>query len=128
MKEGVLDQCGVTVLAGKAVGAPFVGTAAAALVLSEVLRVFHGGPAYQLVDLDLKCIEHRNAVRHPTDFSRLNRRMHNKSFTADTQATIVGGRNIGDEYFGAGENMLFADLDVVAVGRIAGETAAAFDL
>jgi len=31
-----------------------------------------------------------------TDFSRLNRRMHNKSFTADNQATIVGGRNIGD--------------------------------
>jgi hypothetical protein len=72
MKEGVLDQCGVTLLAGKAVGAPFVGAAAAALVLSEVLRVLHGGPAYQLVDLDLKCIEHRNAVRHPTDFSRLN--------------------------------------------------------
>jgi len=36
-----------------------------------------------------------------TDFSRANRRMHNKSFTADGTATIVGGRNIGDEYFGA---------------------------
>ena len=68
------------------------------------------------------------ALGYITDFSRLNRRMHNKSFTADTQATIVGGRNIGDEYFGAGEHMVFADLDVVAVGRIAGETAAAFDL
>ena len=68
------------------------------------------------------------ALGYVTDFSRLNRRMHNKSFTADTQATIVGGRNIGDEYFGAGEYMVFADLDVVAVGRIAGETAAAFDL
>ena len=68
------------------------------------------------------------ALGYVTDFSRLNRRMHNKSFTADTQATIVGGRNIGDEYFGAGEHMVFADLDVVAVGRIAGETAAAFDL
>src|SRR5690606_28605800 len=33
------------------------------------------------------------------DFSRLNRRMHNKSFTADNQATIIGGRNVGDEYF-----------------------------
>ena len=38
-----------------------------------------------------------------TDFARVNRRMHNKSFTADNQATIVGGRNVGDEYFGAGE-------------------------
>jgi phosphatidylserine/phosphatidylglycerophosphate/cardiolipin synthase-like enzyme len=38
-----------------------------------------------------------------TDFSRLNRRMHNKSFTVDNQATVVGGRNIGDEYFAAGQ-------------------------
>ena len=43
------------------------------------------------------------ALGYLTDFARLNRRMHNKSFTADNQATIVGGRNIGDEYFGAGE-------------------------
>ncbi|MCB5362496.1 phospholipase D family protein [Pusillimonas sp. CC-YST705] len=38
-----------------------------------------------------------------TDFSRLNRRMHNKSLTADNQVTIIGGRNIGDEYFGASD-------------------------
>ena len=37
-----------------------------------------------------------------TDFARLNRRMHNKSFTVDNQVTIVGGRNVGDEYFDAG--------------------------
>jgi cardiolipin synthase C len=36
------------------------------------------------------------------DFARVNRRMHNKSLTADNQFTIVGGRNIGDEYFEAG--------------------------
>lgn len=53
-----------------------------------------------------------------TDFSRLNRRMHNKSFTADGQATIVGGRNIGDEYFGAAGEVLFTDLDVLAIGPI----------
>ena len=35
------------------------------------------------------------------DFGRINRRMHNKSFIADGQVAIVGGRNIGDEYFGA---------------------------
>jgi putative cardiolipin synthase len=51
-----------------------------------------------------------------TDFARLNRRMHNKSFTADSQATIIGGRNIGDEYFGAADEMLFSDLDVMAIG------------
>jgi putative cardiolipin synthase len=63
-----------------------------------------------------------------TDFSRLNRRMHNKSMTADSQATIVGGRNIGNEYFGAGQDLDFADLDVLAAGPVAREVAAAFDL
>jgi putative cardiolipin synthase len=62
------------------------------------------------------------------DFDRLNRRMHNKSLTADAQVTIVGGRNIGDEYFGAGEGMVFADLDVIAAGRIARDVGEAFDL
>ena len=68
------------------------------------------------------------ALGYLTDFKRLNRRMHNKSFTADGQATIVGGRNIGDEYFGAGDEMVFVDLDVVAVGPIAGDVEAEFDL
>jgi putative cardiolipin synthase len=62
-----------------------------------------------------------------TDFSRLNRRMHNKSFTADSQVTIVGGRNVGDEYFGAGEGTLFVDLDVLAVGPVAQEVSRDFD-
>ena len=61
-----------------------------------------------------------------TDFFRLNRRMHNKSFTADGQATIIGGRNIGDEYFGAAAGRLFADLDVLGVGLVADEVAAEF--
>jgi cardiolipin synthase C len=63
-----------------------------------------------------------------TDFSRLNRRMHNKSFTADGRATIVGGRNIGDEYFGAGDGIGFIDLDVIAAGPAAREVTAAFDM
>ena len=62
-----------------------------------------------------------------TDFSRLNRRMHNKSFTADNQATIVGGRNVGDEYFDAAEGLVFVDLDVLAVGPVVKEVSADFD-
>lgn len=62
-----------------------------------------------------------------TDFSRVNRRMHNKSFTADNQATIVGGRNVGDEYFGAESAVEFADLDVLAVGAVVREVSAEFD-
>ncbi len=62
-----------------------------------------------------------------TDFSRLNRRMHNKSFTADNQATIIGGRNVGDEYFGATDGVLFADLDVLAVGPVVHQVSTDFD-
>src|SRR5215467_2648513 len=62
------------------------------------------------------------------DFSRVNRRMHNKSFTADNQASIVGGRNVGDEYFGAGHEVVFTDLDVLAIGPVVREVSREFDL
>jgi cardiolipin synthase C len=68
------------------------------------------------------------ALAYAMDFARLNRRMHNKSFTADNQATIVGGRNVGDEYFGATHGVLFADLDVLAVGPVVQDVSRAFDL
>jgi putative cardiolipin synthase len=66
-------------------------------------------------------------IGYLTDFSRANRRMHNKSFTADNQVTIIGGRNIGDEYFGAAEGLLFVDLDVMAVGPVVTEVSKDFD-
>ena len=62
-----------------------------------------------------------------TDFGRLNRRMHNKSMTADNRASIVGGRNIGDEYFGAGQDVSFVDLDVLATGAVVSQVSADFD-
>lgn len=62
-----------------------------------------------------------------TSFSRVNRRMHNKSFTADNQITIVGGRNIADEYFGAREDAKFGDLDVVGIGPIVDDVSNMFD-
>jgi putative cardiolipin synthase len=68
------------------------------------------------------------ATNYLTDFPRINRRMHNKSFTVDNQATIVGGRNIGNEYTGAGRGVIFEDLDVIAAGPVVREVSAAFDL
>jgi len=62
-----------------------------------------------------------------TDFQRLNRRMHNKSFTADNQATIIGGRNVGDEYFDAGHAPWFVDLDVLAIGPVVSDVSRDFD-
>ena len=61
------------------------------------------------------------------DFARLNRRMHNKSFTADNQVAIVGGRNVGDAYFGAEAGLLFVDLDVAAIGPVVADVSRDFD-
>lgn len=63
-----------------------------------------------------------------TNFARLNKRMHNKSFTTDNQAAIVGGRNIGDEYFEVNDDFLFQDLDVLAVGKVVEDVSNDFDL
>ncbi len=62
-----------------------------------------------------------------TNLSRVNRRMHTKSFTVDNQVTILGGRNIADEYFGARVDAKFGDLDVVGVGSVANGVSDMFD-
>lgn len=62
------------------------------------------------------------------DFRRVNRRMHNKSFSVDGIATVVGGRNIGDIYFAHAEGVNYFDLDVVALGDAAADVATDFDL
>lgn len=62
-----------------------------------------------------------------TDFRRVNRRMHNKSMTADNQLTVVGGRNIGDVYFSADPASDFTDLDVLAGGPVVQQVSAVFD-
>jgi len=72
LMEGELDACGVTLLAGKAVGAPFVGAVAACLAVAEVLRLLHGGPLHHLIDLDLQSPEHRSVATRPQTFEALN--------------------------------------------------------
>ena len=53
--------------------------------------------------------------------------MHNKCFIADNAFAIIGGRNIGDEYFAVDEKSHFADLDALAVGPIVGQLSTDFD-
>ncbi|HWN07498.1 MAG TPA: phospholipase D family protein [Steroidobacteraceae bacterium] len=60
-------------------------------------------------------------------FKRINRRMHNKSWIADNRLAVVGGRNVGDEYFGAGEAMNFLDLDFAMLGPVVRDVSANFD-
>jgi putative cardiolipin synthase len=62
-----------------------------------------------------------------TRFGVVTRRMHNKSFTVDNQVTILGGRNIGNEYFDADPDIAFADLDVLLIGPAVKNVSASFD-
>jgi putative cardiolipin synthase len=62
------------------------------------------------------------------DFKRINRRMHNKSFNADNQVVIMGGRNIGNEYFSADTKLDYSDLDLAIVGPAVHEVSREFDL
>jgi putative cardiolipin synthase len=73
---------------------------------------------------------HRSGLRRfvelLTSFRRVNRRMHNKLFVADGVATILGGRNIGDEYFSLGE-LDFQDVDVLGFGPVAHQSTSSFE-
>lgn len=62
-----------------------------------------------------------------TNFNILNRRMHNKSFTVDNAVTIVGGRNIADEYFQSGGAAEFIDEDLIAIGNVVHDVSVGFD-
>jgi putative cardiolipin synthase len=67
------------------------------------------------------------ASQFGTRFGSVTRRMHNKSFTADNQLSIIGGRNVGDEYFDANPNLAFGDLDVALTLPAAAAVSKQFD-
>jgi putative cardiolipin synthase len=62
-----------------------------------------------------------------TSFSRINHRMHNKAWIADNRIAIAGGRNIGNEYFSAGDAVNFQDLDFAILGPAVGRMSESFD-
>lgn len=59
--------------------------------------------------------------------SSMNRRMHNKAWIADNRIAIVGGRNVGDEYFDGAERVNFRDADLLLVGPAVEQTSEVFD-
>ncbi|TPG97621.1 phospholipase D family protein [Pseudomonas caspiana] len=61
------------------------------------------------------------------NLSQQHRRMHNKLWVADNSVAIVGGRNLGDEYFDAGSNLNFTDIDMLSVGPVAEQLGHSFD-
>jgi len=60
-------------------------------------------------------------------FGSVTRRMHNKVFVVDNQAAILGGRNIGNEYFEADPDIEFGDMDVLTIGPVVDEVSVSFD-
>jgi putative cardiolipin synthase len=69
----------------------------------------------------------RRVLEGLLDFRRLNHRMHNKSLCVDDHAVVVGGRNIGNAYFGLDPRANFRDLDVLACGTVAARVRASFE-
>lgn len=61
------------------------------------------------------------------NLSKQHRRMHNKLMLADSTLAIVGGRNLGDEYFDADQGFNFTDIDLLAAGTVAAQLAVSFD-
>ena len=61
------------------------------------------------------------------NLSRQHRRMHNKLWLVDSSIGIVGGRNLGDEYFDARTDLNFTDIDLLAAGPVAADLAQSFD-
>jgi len=62
-----------------------------------------------------------------SEFKRVNQRMHNKMMIVDNRATIIGGRNIGEEYMGLHDAFNFHDLDVLGIGPVARQASTVFD-
>jgi len=60
-------------------------------------------------------------------FKQMNSRLHNKLIVADNHAVILGGRNIGDYYFGLSSSYNFHDLDVLGFGPVARQSSELFD-
>ncbi len=61
------------------------------------------------------------------DIRRLNHRMHNKLFIADSAIVVAGGRNIADEYFMRSMTDNFVDLDALVVGAVVPQLVGIFD-
>ena len=96
--------------------------------LDNILAVLDAHPLIEVRLFNPNGLRSMRMAGMVADFWRLNRRMHNKSFTADNKVTIIGGRNIGDEYFGAAGDISFADLDVIAAGPVVKAVSDDFDV
>ncbi|SIT41640.1 conserved exported hypothetical protein [Paraburkholderia piptadeniae] len=93
----------------------------------QVLLTLSSHPNLKIRLFNPVASRHFKSLATALEFSRVDRRMHNKALIADNEAAILGGRNIGDEYFGASSVVAFGDLDVLVHGPIVRKVSNAFD-
>jgi putative cardiolipin synthase len=93
----------------------------------QVLLTLSSHPNLKIRLFNPVASRHFKSMASALEFSRVDRRMHNKALIADNEAAILGGRNIGDEYFGASSVVAFGDLDVLVHGPIVRKVSNAFD-
>lgn len=94
--------------------------------MDAYMAALNAQPNFQIRLFNPSTVRHPKLLGYAFDFFRMNRRMHNKSMIVDGAAVIVGGRNIGDEYFDIG-SAFYMDMDVLATGAIVPRAAAVFD-
>ena len=93
----------------------------------QVLLALSSHPNLKIRLFNPVASRHFKSLGSLMEFSRVDRRMHNKAMIADNEAAILGGRNIGDEYFGASSELAMGDLDVLVHGPIVRKASDAFD-
>ena len=86
----------------------------------------------QHTNIDIKLynpyrFRHYRAMDMVLNLKRINRRMHNKSFIADNQISLIGGRNMSNQYYNVSDSYQFSDVDVMLVGSASDEIVHSFD-
>ncbi len=95
--------------------------------LDGFMAALNAQDGFQIRLFNPSTIRRPKLLGYSFDFFRMNRRMHNKSLIVDGAVAIIGGRNIGDEYFEVGDDNFYVDMDVLVAGTVVGDTAAVFD-
>jgi cardiolipin synthase C len=97
----------------------------------EQINALHAYPGVQIRVFNPFAYRGHNKLLRGVEFmfnaSRLDYRMHNKLLVADNTVALIGGRNIGNQYFQVDPESQFADDDVFVAGPLAGKLSATFD-
>ncbi len=86
--------------------------------LDALLIALNDTPNFEIRLFNPMGLRHLRPLNYVLDFNRTQRRMHGKSFNADGEVMIIGGRNISDPYYRVTSDFFFADLDVMAAGSM----------